>query len=81
MSSRLQVPPGFDQASSEERVAFVQQLWDRIGADPGQVPVPAGHQRILDERLAEYRADPRRGRAWNEVRDELLRQIGGAESR
>ncbi len=75
MSSRLQVPPGFDAASREERIAFVQELWDRIAADPAQVPVPAEHRRILEERLAKYRADPEAGRAWNEVREELLAKI------
>jgi hypothetical protein len=30
------------------------------------------HRRIVDERLASYRADPESGRDWREVRDELL---------
>jgi putative addiction module component (TIGR02574 family) len=75
MSSRLQVPPGFDDASSEERIAFVQELWDRIAADPSRVPVPPEHQRILEQRLEQYRADPQPGRAWSEVRDELLTKL------
>lgn len=72
MSSRLQIPPDFDNASNDDRIAFVQELWDRIAAHPHRVPVPAEHQLVLEARLAAYRADPQSGRAWSEVRDELL---------
>ncbi len=72
MNTKLEVPAGFDDASDEQRIAFVQELWDRIAADPHRVPVPAEHRRIVDERLAAYRADPESGREWREVRDELI---------
>jgi putative addiction module component (TIGR02574 family) len=72
MSSNLKVPSEFDEASNEQRIAFVQELWDRIAADPKRVPLPVEHQRILEERLAEYRADPKPARPWSEVRDQLL---------
>jgi putative addiction module component (TIGR02574 family) len=75
MTTNLCIPPGFDAASSEERIAFVQELWDRIAANPERVSVPTEHQRILEERLAEYRADPHSGREWSAVRDELLAKI------
>jgi putative addiction module component (TIGR02574 family) len=75
MSSNLKVPPGFDDAPKEHRIAFVQDLWDRIALDPEQVPIPAEHQRILDERLKEYRANPEAGRPWSEVRDQLLTKL------
>ena len=54
MSTNLKVPPGFDEAPKEQRIAFVQELWDRIAQDPEKVPVPIEHQRILEERLKEY---------------------------
>jgi putative addiction module component (TIGR02574 family) len=72
MSTNLKVPPGFDEAPKEQRIAFVQELWDRIAQDPERVPVPVEHQRILEERLKEYRANPKAGRPWSEVRDQLL---------
>ena len=75
MSSNLKVPPGFDEAPTEQRIAFVQELWDRIAQDPERVPVPVEHQRILDERLKEYRANPKAGRPWSEVRDQLLTKL------
>ncbi|MNC96128.1 putative addiction module component [compost metagenome] len=75
MSANLKVPPEFDQVSKEQRIAFVQELWDRIAQDAERVPLPAEHQRILEERLAEYRANPRAGRPWSEVRDQLLAKL------
>lgn len=75
MSTSLKVPPGFDDAPKEQRIAFVQELWDRIAQDPERVPVPVEHQRILEERLKEYRANPKAGRPWSEVRDQLLTKL------
>ena len=75
MSSNLQVPPGFDDAPKEQRIAFVQELWDRIAQDPARVPVPPEHQRILEERLKEYGANRKAGRPWSEVREQLLSKL------
>lgn len=72
---QLEIPPEFDTASKEERIAYVQALWDRIAENPDSVPVPEHHKRILRERLDAYRANPERGRPWNEVRDELLTKL------
>lgn len=75
MSAHLEIPPEFDALPSDEQIAFVQKLWDRIAENPAQVQVPDEHKRILDQRLAAYSANPRAGRAWNEVRDELLAKL------
>ena len=74
-STPLQVPPGFDEAPDEQRIAFVQELWDRIAADPQRVPVPPEHRRILEELFAAYATDSHPGRAWSEVREELLSRL------
>ena len=75
MSTNLKVPPEFDKAPKEQRIAFVQELWDRIARDPEKVPVPVEHQRILEDRLKEYCANPKAGRPWGEVRDQLLAKL------
>jgi putative addiction module component (TIGR02574 family) len=75
MSANLKVPPGYDDAPKEQRIAFVQELWDRIAQDPERVVVPLEHQQLLDERLNEYRADPKAGRRWSEVREQLLAKL------
>jgi len=68
-------PPGFDELPLEEKVQYVEALWERIAAAPEEVSVPDWHRQLLRERLAEYRGDPRGGRPWREVRDELLREL------
>jgi putative addiction module component (TIGR02574 family) len=70
-------PPGFDELPIEEKVQYVEALWDRIAAAPEDVPVPDWHRQLVSERLAEYRSDPRAGRPWREVRDGLLRELAG----
>lgn len=75
MSTKLTVPPEFDSVPKDERIEFVQELWDRIAADPERVPLPSEHEQILDKRLNAYRANPKPGRPWSEVRDELLSKL------
>jgi putative addiction module component (TIGR02574 family) len=72
MSANLKVPPEFDAATKEQRIAFVQELWDRIAKDPQRLPMPPEHQQLLEERLREYRVNPSSGRPWSEVREHLL---------
>lgn len=68
-------PPGFDDLSAEEKLDYVQSLWDRIAARPEEIPVPDWHRRVLDDRLAAYRADPQEGKPWEEVREEVVRRL------
>ena len=68
-------PPGFDDLSVEEKLDYVQSLWDRIAAKPDAIPVPGWHRQVLNERLAAYEASPHEGRQWEEVREELLRKL------
>jgi Domain of unknown function (DUF4331) len=35
-------PPGFDELSVDEKIDYLQSLWDRIAATPKTVPVPTG---------------------------------------
>jgi putative addiction module component (TIGR02574 family) len=64
-------PPGFDDLSVDDQIAYVQSLWDRIAATPDQVPVPEWHRDVRDERLKDYRADPDAGATWDVVRERL----------
>jgi putative addiction module component (TIGR02574 family) len=51
-------PPGFDALSVEEKIEYVNSLWDRIAIRPEEVPVPDWHRQILEERLARDDAHP-----------------------
>ena len=36
----------------EERLQLVEDIWDSLAADVGQIPVPEWHRRELDRRAA-----------------------------
>jgi putative addiction module component (TIGR02574 family) len=68
-------PPGFDELSTDEKLEYVQSLWDRIAARPEDVPIPDWHREVLEERLQAYRANPTEGRPWDEVREEIQNKL------
>jgi putative addiction module component (TIGR02574 family) len=61
-------PPGFDDLTVEDKLDYLQSLWDRLAATPDEIPVPGWHQQVIEERLRAHRADPDAGRSWEEVR-------------
>jgi putative addiction module component (TIGR02574 family) len=60
-------PPGFDELPVEDKIDYVQKLWDRIAAHQDQIPLQEWHRQILEERLAAHRAAPQDARPWGEV--------------
>lgn len=70
-------PPGFDELPTDEKVRYIETLWDRIATTPDQVPVPDWHRQLVRDRLAEHRKDPDAGRSWREVREGLLQELAG----
>lgn len=64
-------PPGFDALSVEEKLDYLQSLWDRIAASPESIPVPDWHRDILDERLKDLEVNPEAGDSWDVVRERL----------
>jgi putative addiction module component (TIGR02574 family) len=68
-------PPGFDDLPVEEKIDYLNSLWDRIAARPEEIPVPDWHRQILDERLARDEAHPEEGLPWEEVKQEILRDL------
>jgi len=76
MSQALPLPPaGFDALSVDEQIDYVQSLWDRIAAQPEEVPVPDWHREIVHERLATHRADKGQGKEWEEVEREITAEL------
>ena len=74
-------PPGFENLTPDEKVEYVQDLWDYVAADASKVPVPDWHRSILAERLTEYQAAPDEGEAWPQFRDRLLRELAERKHR
>jgi len=76
MSKPLPIPPpGFDDLSAEEKINYLQALWDRVAAHRHQVPVPDWHRQVLRERGEEVRESPTEGRPWEEVKDRLTKKL------
>ena len=69
-------PPGFDEMSVEDKIEYVQALWDRIAASADQVPLHEWQRQLLEERLAAHRAaDSNEARPWGEVLDRLEERL------
>ena len=55
-----------------ERLRFVQEIWDSITQTPVLIPLTGAEKRELDRRLEAYKRDPESGRPWDEVKSSLL---------
>ena len=76
MPTPLPLPPaGFDDLSVDEKIDYLQSLWDRIAATPAAIPVPDWHREILDVRLKDLDADPAAGDGWEVVRERLRKKF------
>jgi putative addiction module component (TIGR02574 family) len=74
-SVKSQIPKEFRELSAKARIDYVQGLWDFIAKTPDQVPIPESHKRVLDQRLAAYKADPSQMKPWDQVRDNILKKF------
>ena len=76
MSQTVELPPaGFDSLSLEEQIDYLQSLWERIAAQPEQVPVPNWHREVLAERLAALSKSPVEGKNWDDFDQELTKDL------
>ena len=69
------IPEEFKVLSANDRVEYLQDLWDYIADSPDQVPVPDAHKQVLDDRLAAYKAEPNLGKPWEQIRDNILNKL------
>jgi Putative addiction module component len=51
-------PPGFDDLSIDEKLDYLELLWERIATSPEPVVVPEWHREVISERLREIESDP-----------------------
>jgi putative addiction module component (TIGR02574 family) len=56
-----------------KRLEIAESLWLSV-ADEEKMPVPPQHRKVLDQRLAAYRA----GKSKPVPHDQLMRRLGGA---
>jgi putative addiction module component (TIGR02574 family) len=69
------LPPGFDELSVDEKIDYLQSLWDRIAATPEAIPVPDWHREIIDDRLKDLEANPNAGDSWEAVQERLRKKF------
>ena len=77
LPAEVPMPSGqtaFDELSVAEQILHVQELWDRIAANPKRVPVTKAQRAELRRRLAAHRADPERVVSWSEARRRIRRK-------
>ncbi len=76
MPESIPLPPtGFDNLTIDQKLEYVQSLWNRIAEDEGKVPVPNWHKQIIQERLIALETKPEDVYDWEEVRSEIKREI------
>jgi putative addiction module component (TIGR02574 family) len=68
-------PPGFDELSVDEKLDYVQSLWDHIAANPEAISVPDWHLQVIEERIKESQFNARAGRSWDEFCEELRARL------
>ena len=59
------------ELSQSERILLAEELWDSIAENQDSLEVTAAQKKILEERLAAYRASPNEGSSWEEVKKEM----------
>jgi putative addiction module component (TIGR02574 family) len=66
----------FDRMTTDEQIAHVQDLWDRIAAHPENIEVSKAWRQELARRAAELREDPDAVIPWEDVRAEIRARLG-----
>ncbi len=59
------------ELSQSERILLAEELWDSITENQDSLEVTAPQKKILEERLAAYKASPNEGSSWEEVKKEM----------
>ena len=67
--------PNLNYLPVEDRLKLVQDLWDSIAADTGDVPVDPEHIAEIHERLAAYRSDLVKGERARDVAEAIRRHL------
>ena len=58
--------------SIPERLALVEEIWDSIAEDNEYFELTEEQRQELDRRLEAFRANPSRGRTWEEIKADFL---------
>jgi putative addiction module component (TIGR02574 family) len=63
---------GIDQLSMAQRILLVEEIWDSIVVEHGEIPLTEAQKQDLQRRIDAYEANPKAGSSWEEVKARLL---------
>ena len=63
--------PSFDEMTKAESILYVQDLWDRIAADPEPLSLSAAQLAEARRRLADHEAHPEAAIPWSVAREQV----------
>ena len=69
-------PEDIRRLNVAERLQLIEDLWDSLEAEPSALEVPKWHKAELDKRLAAHGADAAAARPWDEVKADILANLG-----
>ncbi len=70
----------FRELSIEERILLIEEIWDSIDEDQAGAPLTEAQRALLEERLADYQANPADVFSWEEVKERLAARIASYRS-
>lgn len=56
----------------QERIQFVEDVWNSIAELPNAVEIPQWHKEKLETRLQSYLENPNKDSTWQEVKKRIL---------
>ena len=60
--------------SIAERIILVQDIWDSIAAEQGDLALSEAQKAELDTRMAEHLSSPDDGNSWEQIKRRLSQQ-------
>jgi putative addiction module component (TIGR02574 family) len=58
-----------------ERLELVEDLWDSIAEEPGELRLTASHLAELDRRIDRFEESPDQGTDWNTLKGRILESL------
>jgi hypothetical protein len=54
-------PPGLDDLSVDEKLEYLELVWNRVATTPEALAVPDWHREVISERLRDFESNPSSG--------------------
>ncbi len=61
--------------SVSERILIVEDIWDSIISSEEDFPITDEQKNELDSRLEAYHKNPKKGKSWKEVKNNIQSQL------